>query len=997
MEVIMKFKKKIKIKNIKKKFKKFSISIFTFFVAFTALGLNPQEVQAASAPQKLYDIAGTQATVSQGLHSAWWADGIGKIQVDGEIAFCIEPTTVGLGGTYSKEDNIPIDIKLKASKIVYYGWDSTGKTDNDYATTQYMIWEAMGYNVVFNGTFGSQYPALKAKVQAKIDAHGTKPSFHSQNYEVNLGESITINDTNNVLNQFHVQDNGGAGVSISGNKIVITPTINTPENITVVIRKIPSKNTGASIAYRSSADDGQDVGVFKMADPNYANINIKVNKYVDVTVTKEDIETGATPQGDARLIGAEYSLYKKDGTFVETKTIGNDLKLKFEKLMATDEYYMKETKAPIGYLLNEEKIIIKPLELLNDGSVGSDLQYGVTSKEQVMKRPIEGHKFYSDGTSGIAQPLEGVEFTFKLKSEVDNVGWDNATVYAKETTNAKGYFKTKELPYGTYIGKETITPPNHIAVKDFEVVIDRDDRDPITYYLNNDMIKQYVRFAKLDVATDEHITLTSAEFEIFHKDGTQYKEKDGSSYKTSFFTNEEGVLELNKVLEAGEYYAVEQNTLAGFLDPQEKFEFVVDETNEIIGINEEDGYPIVEVKIYNERPTAELEITKTFEEHEEISDKVAGFEVRNGLLPVLSPVNGEVIYAPLQVIENPNSDDGLWYVKDGETIKIENLQFGMDDKLTLTVQEKVTSEDYKLDETIHTVTFTKEDNTTKIYTQTVDVENKLYHPTIGTKATGINNEKVLDPTIENTLVDVSDIKDVNPNKTYTIITRLHEADGTVIMERVYEDVTFEEADAKFTSELTLDANTLKEGNYYFSETMYEKGKDNPIEDTPVAEHNDPNDEGQTIRMEKFEYTIHANKTDAITGQNIKNSKFKFEFEFYKDGKVVKTENVNGTKDTGIATLTFKGTGEYDEIKIKEVEAPDGYYLSKEVKIVKMADFNKDKVYSFTYDNERMPAKVVKAGDTSDTQGFLAMIGLSGIFVAFMIANRYNRKEKKNVE
>ena len=36
--------------------------------------------------------------------------------------------------------------------------------------------------------------------------------------------------------------------------------------------------------------------------------------------------------------------------------------------------------------------------------------------------------------SEIVKGLQGAEFTFKLKSEVDHVGWDNATVYDTITT-----------------------------------------------------------------------------------------------------------------------------------------------------------------------------------------------------------------------------------------------------------------------------------------------------------------------------------------------------------------------------------------------------------------------------------------------------------------------------------------------------------------------------------------------------------------------------------
>ena len=53
-----------------------------------------------------------------------------------------------------------------------------------------------------------------------------------------------------------------------------------------------------------------------------------------------------------------------------------------------------------------------------------------------------------DGISGLVKGLQGCEFTFKLKNEVDHVGCDNATTYAQITTDKNGIANTPYLPYG---------------------------------------------------------------------------------------------------------------------------------------------------------------------------------------------------------------------------------------------------------------------------------------------------------------------------------------------------------------------------------------------------------------------------------------------------------------------------------------------------------------------------------------------------------------------
>lgn len=123
---------------------------------FTSLLGNKIPVSAATyQPVSLGDIAGTGAEVKQGYNTTWWRDGVGKISVNGNIAFCIEPTTLGLGGSYSKNDIIPENVQGRLSEIVYYGWDNTSKKNDDYAVTQYMIWEAMGASISqWYGDFG---------------------------------------------------------------------------------------------------------------------------------------------------------------------------------------------------------------------------------------------------------------------------------------------------------------------------------------------------------------------------------------------------------------------------------------------------------------------------------------------------------------------------------------------------------------------------------------------------------------------------------------------------------------------------------------------------------------------------------------------------------------------------------------------------------------------------------------------------------------------------
>ena len=171
-------------------------------------------------------------------------------------------------------------------------------------------------------------------------------------------------------------------------------------------------------------------------------------KHWRVTIAKVDADTGkASPQGDATLNGAEYTLYKS-GKAVATYTVQNgsfttDL---FPCTQDDGVYTLKETKAPSGYKLDET---VYKLKTSYDHYSNAENSFSVTVSDPVIQGKIQLMKYAVNTVSGDKQPEEGATFTVYLKSAGS---YDKAKESERDiiTIGKDGKGTSKNLPYGTY-------------------------------------------------------------------------------------------------------------------------------------------------------------------------------------------------------------------------------------------------------------------------------------------------------------------------------------------------------------------------------------------------------------------------------------------------------------------------------------------------------------------------------------------------------------------
>src|SRR5690625_408658 len=134
--------------------------------------------------------------------------------------------------------------------------------------------------------------------------------------------------------------------------------------------------------------DEQEIEINKPYDPSVEETYMfEVENYK----RNGDVEILNVDEEENSLEGAEFKLFTEDGVEVDTKTTNEDGKLVFENL-EPGNYYIQETEAPTGYLLNETKHDIEitetqkePIELKIENKINYKTYTTEVSVEKVWK------------------------------------------------------------------------------------------------------------------------------------------------------------------------------------------------------------------------------------------------------------------------------------------------------------------------------------------------------------------------------------------------------------------------------------------------------------------------------------------------------------------------------------------------------------------------------------------------------------------------------------
>lgn len=337
---------------------------------------------------------------------------------------------------------------------------------------------------------------------------------------------------------------------------------------------------------------------------NEYHFNNKLKKF-RVKVVKSDIEKGHA-QGDAKLSGAKYGIYKGN-QLIDTYTTDENASFTTKYYVCDTDWTIKEISASEGYLINDEVYKVGADPKLYEIEY-NECKNAVT--EQVKKGKIAIIKHTNDGSTQIETPEKGAEFQVYLKSAGSFV---NADKDEKDTIicDEDGFASTKLLPYGVYTVHQTKGWEGREEIKDFDVFIDTDMKK-YKFLINNSNFESYLKVVKLDAETGKQIAYEGAGFEIYdsnnHRISMQFTYPEVTEIHT-FYTNSEGYLITPEKLPYGDYTLKEVQAPYGYVLDSTPIPFSITQENS----STDTGVTVVKVKAKDMSQKGVIEITKTGE------------------------------------------------------------------------------------------------------------------------------------------------------------------------------------------------------------------------------------------------------------------------------------------------------------------------------------------------------------------------------------------------
>lgn len=749
------------------------------------------------------------------------------------------------------------------------------------------------------------------------------------NVKVSLGNAklMKVSEDGEVANvRFHISGNG------------ISKDVTTNANGEINIANLAPGNYQIS-EYTDVKYVPQDTQTVTIVSGQTASVQFSnVLKKFRVNVTKQDYEKGHA-QGDAKLSGAVYGLYKGDELVAQYTTDSNG-SFTTDYFVCGTDWTVREISPSEGYLLNDTvyRVGADPRDYNIEYNTAPDM----TVMEQVIKGKISIIKHTDDGETQIETPEKGAEFQIYLKSSGSFV---NADKDERDTIvcDQDGFASTKLLPYGVYTVHQTKGWDGREKITDFDVFINTDGKT-YKFLINNKNFESYLKVAKLDKETGKRIPYEGAAFEIYdsnnHRITMQYTYPQVTSIHT-FYTNKDGYLITPEKLPYGDYTLKEV---------QAPYGYVLDDTPIPLSITQENsstdtGVTVVKVKAQDVAQKGIINITKT-------GETFSSVEENNGIYtPKYSISNLKGAIFEIYAAEDITTLDGTVRYDQGslvDTVTTDNDGVAKSKELYLgkyTVIEKTAPNGYvhnaaKYDAELtyagQNVSVTSTDLSVYNERQKVSVSLKKVMAEDKTFSIGNNGEITC---VRFGIYADEDIKSSNGDiipKDALITFPNCDKNGSIVF-----DCDLPVGFKWYVKEIATDEHYILSDTKYEFDTEYQ-GQDVKVIDIKV-------NNGEVIKNNLIYGSVKGLKIDRETQEVIKGATFglfKSDTTEFTENKAILTAV---TDENGVFVFNNIPYGEY---LIKELKPADGYLDNEDVFTVIIKD--NEQLVELTAINDKVP-------------------------------------------
>lgn len=446
-----------------------------------------------------------------------------KRNSDNQFVYCLEPwvdLVEGLNYT-TKTSNISDEVLNKASLIAYYGYKyGNHQEDFWYMVTQIAMWRVIDpsndyyFSNSLNGTRINTYESHINEIYDLVNKHYLKPNFGSNEFKINTDKSLTISDSNKVLNLYNIKTT--LNYERNGNNI----TFNSNEEISnqITFEKKDQRFSHPPVVYiNDSSQNILSIGSFGTLTHN---INVDFEDrwfYID----KLDIDGK-----DTDFTGTSFLLYNADRSYESLIVLnGNQHAI---KNLPYGEYFIDEISTIEGY----ETV---PYTLSFRIAEGDNFNFAFANWP--IRKNITIRKLTNDNNYEAVEP--GVSFLI--------TGNNYEEVFI---TNEDGEFSAI-LPYGHYTIEQLTTTDGYDMAEIYEFNVDNSYDETFVFY-------NYKKYTNL------RIEKVNENNELIRNNPATFKVTNVNTNESFLVTtNNEGFVIINNIW-LGHYIITEETAPLGY-------------------------------------------------------------------------------------------------------------------------------------------------------------------------------------------------------------------------------------------------------------------------------------------------------------------------------------------------------------------------------------------------------------------------------------------------